>query len=130
MKKGRLLELILRLAAAGIFAQTLFYKFTGAPESVEIFSKLGVEPWGRWAAGVSELVAAILLLTPRFAWCGAALGLGVIGGAILSHLFVLGIEIQGDGGLLFALAVIVFACCAVVLWRQRRKLPVIGPRFP
>ncbi len=107
------------LIAAAVMGQTLYFKFLAAPESVYIFAKLGVEPWGRIAAGVSELVAAVLLLMPRTQWMGALVGLVVMVGAVGSHLFVLGIEVQADGGLLFSLAVVVALCCVAVLYLRR-----------
>lgn len=105
--------------AAIILLQTLWFKFTGAPESVYIFSTLGVEPWGRIGSGIAELVAALLLVLPRTAWAGAAMALGIMGGAILSHLAVLGVEVMDDGGTLFMLALAVAVCSAFVLWRER-----------
>lgn len=108
-----------QVLAAVILAQTLYFKFQAAPESVYIFESLGVEPWGRIAAGVAELFAAAFLLVPRLNWLGAALGFGVILGALGTHLFVIGIEVQGDGGLLFALAVVVLSCCAATLYLRR-----------
>lgn len=122
-------EWALRVVAAVILLQTLFFKFTGAPESVYIFTKVGAEPWGRIGSGMVELVAAVLLLTPRFTWAGALLALGVMAGAILSHLTVLGIEVQNDGGLLFILALVVFAASLTLLYLERAKLPVIGERL-
>ncbi|HBS28561.1 MAG TPA: DoxX family protein [Phycisphaerales bacterium] len=119
----------LQLVAALIFLQTLFFKFTAAEESVDIFTKLGAEPWGRYASGVAELVAAVLLLIPGTVPIGAIIGLGVISGAIMSHLTILGISVKGDGGLLFALACAVFVCCAGVLVIRRGQIPVIGPRL-
>lgn len=110
-----------RIAAAIILLQTLFFKFTGAPESVHIFSTLGVEPWGRLASGVAELMAAILLLTTRWNWLGAALAIGIMLGALGAHLTVLGIEVQGDGGLLFALALGVLLLATFVLVRSRKE---------
>ncbi len=121
-----ILDWILRIVAAVILLQTLFFKFTGAPESVYIFTKVGAEPWGRIGSGVVELVAAVMLLVPAAAWIGAGLAMGVMAGAILSHLTVLGIEVQGDGGLLFGLALLVFAASAVVLYLHRAQLPLIG----
>ena len=121
-----ILDWILRIVAAVILLQTLFFKFTGAPESVYIFTKVGAEPWGRIGSGMVELVAAVLLLVPAAAWIGAGLAIGVMAGAILSHLTVLGIEVQGDGGLLFGLALLVFAASAVVLYLHRAQLPLIG----
>ena len=117
---------VLQLVVAGILLQTLFFKFTGAPESVYIFSTLGAEPWGRIGSGVVELIAAILLLVPATTTIGAALALAVIIGAILSHLTVLGIEVQGDGGLLFGLAITVFVASGVILLLRRGEIPVVG----
>ena len=119
----------LQLAAAGILVQTLFFKFTAAPESVYIFSTLGLEPVGRIGSGIAELIASILLLTPWTATLGAVLALGVMSGAIVSHLTVLGIEVQGDGGLLFALAIIVFVSSAIVLFLRRAEVPYVGRYF-
>src|SRR6267142_6430550 len=123
------LSWVLRITAAIILLQTLFFKFTAAPESVYIFTKVGAEPWGRIGSGVIELIAALLILTPRFTWLGSVLALGVMAGAILSHLTILGIEVQGDKGLLFALAVIVFVSSAVNLVLHRNAIPLIGRRL-
>lgn len=117
---------VLRLAAAAILLQTLFFKFTAAPESVYIFTKVGLEPWGRVGSGVVELVAALLILSPRLTWLGSALAMVVMAGAIVSHLIVLGIEVQGDKGLLFALAVVVFVTAAINLFLHRTEIPFIG----
>jgi hypothetical protein len=116
---------ILRLAAAIILLQTLFFKFSGARESVYIFSTLGAEPWGRIGSGVIELIAAALLLYPRTPAIGAMLAMAVMIGAIGAHLTMLGITLPevGDRGELFALAVIVFVCSATVLFLHRRELP-------
>lgn len=115
--------------AAVILLQTLFFKFTGSAESVFIFEQLGAEPFGRLASGVFELITAGLLLWPRTRALGGLGGVGVMSGAIGSHLVVLGIEVQGDGGLLFGLAVVTFACSAIVLWLHRTSLPVIGSKL-
>lgn len=125
-KPQNIISWILRLIVAGILLQTLYFKFTGAPESVYIFKTLGVEPWGRIASGVFELIAAILILIPRTAWFGALMSLGVISGAIFSHLTKLGIVVQNDGGLLFILAMTVFVCSAIVAFLHRSEIPIIG----
>src|ERR1044071_6747052 len=96
---------VFRLLAAAILLQTLFFKFTAAPESVYIFTKVHAEPWGRIGSGVLELIAAILLLTPRFTWLGSLLSACAMAGAVLSYLTLLGVEVQGDKGLLFTLAI-------------------------
>ena len=126
----------MQLVVAGILLQTLFFKFTGAAESVYIFSAVGqyvhvaaVEPWGRLGSGVAELIASVLLLIPGSAALGALLALGVLSGAILSHLIILGIDVQGDGGLLFALGVTAFVASAIVLVLRRTELPVLGHLF-
>jgi putative oxidoreductase len=121
------LSWMLQIVVAIILLQTLFFKFTGAEESVYIFSTLGLEPWGRYASGVAELFAAILLLVPGYAPFGALLSLGVISGAIVSHLTKLGIEVKGDGGLLFGLAVTVFIGSLAILIIRRGELPIVGP---
>ena len=127
---------LLQLLVAGILLQTLFFKFTAAEESVYIFSTVGqflgvggVEPWGRIGSGVVELVAAILLLVPATASLGAILTIGVMAGASVCHLFILGIEVKGDGGLLFGLALAAFAGSLVVLVLRRTQIPVVGRHF-
>ena len=112
---------VLRLVPAIILLQTLFFKFTGAEESVYIFTTLGAEPYGRIGSGIAELIAAILLLIPSKSHWGAFLGAGVMAGAIASHLFVLGIEVKDDGGTLFILAVITFIVCSIILVLNRNK---------
>jgi putative oxidoreductase len=130
------LSWIAQLAVAGILLQTLFFKFTGAEESVFIFTTLGrfvhvagVEPWGRIGSGVIELIAGLMLLVPVTASLGAGLAMGVMAGAIASHIFVLGIEVKGDGGLLFALALTAFAASGIVLVLRRSQIPVVGHYF-
>jgi uncharacterized membrane protein YphA (DoxX/SURF4 family) len=116
---------ICRIAAAVILLQTLYFKFTGAEESVYIFTKVGLEPWGRYAIGVAEPFAAVLLLFPRTVWLGAVIAGGVMLGAIGSHLTKLGIVVKDDGGLLFALAIVVLAAALVTLFIHRRQIPFI-----
>ena len=115
-----------QIGVAVILLQTLFFKFTGAEESVYIFSTLGAEPWGRIGSGVIELIASILLLAPATAPFGALLTMGVMAGAIMSHLTVLGLEVRGDGGLLFGLALTVFVASGVILLLRRGEIPIVG----
>ena len=124
-----LLDRACRLIAAGILLQTLYFKFTGAPESVYIFTTLGAEPWGRIGSGVMELIASALLFVPGWTWLGAGLALGLMGGAIMSHLTQLGVVVKDDGGLLFALALLTATCSAVVLFLHRRAIPLVGKKF-
>lgn len=128
-RRHRAASLVFRLIAIVILGQTLFFKFTAAPESVYIFTTLGMEPWGRILTGVAELVACVLLAIPRTAAVGAIMTLGIISGAIGGHLTKLGIVVQDDGGLLFGLALTVFASAAIVLLLERGTLPFIGHRL-
>ena len=114
---------IIKLIAVIILVQTLFFKFTGAEESVYIFTKLGIEPLGRIGSGVVELIASILILIPRTTLVGALLAAGTMMGALVSHLFVLGIEVQNDGGTLFTLAIITLICCLILVYNQKNKIP-------
>jgi hypothetical protein len=132
-----------RIVAAVILLQTLFFKFTAAPESIYIFTNLGrfihtyipfasvstVEVLGRIGSGIMELIAAVLLLTPRFVWVGAMLAMAATGGALVSHLTFLGIEVQGDKGLLFVLAITVLITSAIALFLHRMQIPGWGKRF-
>jgi uncharacterized membrane protein YphA (DoxX/SURF4 family) len=122
MKTRTILQWIAALIAAGILLQTLYFKFSGAPESVALFSKLGVEPWGRWITGITELVAGLLLLIPASRHWGALLGVGLMAGAILSHLTVIGIESAGDGGQLFVMAIITLICCSYLVITNRSRI--------
>jgi uncharacterized membrane protein YphA (DoxX/SURF4 family) len=125
-----ILSWVLRITAAVILAQTLFFKFTAAPESVYIFDKVGLGAPGRIGSGIAELIAAILLLIPGTVWLGAGLALAVMGGAIMSHLTVLGIVVMDDHGLLFGMAITVAICSAILLLIHRRSIPVIGKLLP
>ena len=121
MKKVQL-QWVLRLLSAIILLQTLYFKFSGAPESIYIFSTLGIEPYGRFGSGIAELVVAVLLLIPKKTWLGALGGTIIMAGAILSHIFVLGIEVQNDSGFLFGLAVVVMLSCLVLLYWDKEKI--------
>lgn len=115
-----------RITAAVIMLQTLFFKFTGAPESIYIFTKVHMEPWGRYGTGTVELIASILLMSSCRCWIGALMALGVMAGAIVSHLTLLGIVVQNDGGLLFGLAITVTICSLVTLVLHRRQIPFLS----
>lgn len=129
MKSKFTLSLVVRLVVAVILLQTLYFKFTGAPESRYIFETVGMEPWGRIGSGVAELIAVILLFVPGLTWAGALLALGVISGAIFFHLTKLGIIVQDDGGLLFGLACVVFVGSLYLAWTNRTKMPLVGQKF-
>jgi len=123
------MPLLLRIIVAIILFQTLRFKFTAHPDSVYIFSTIGLEPYGRIAIGMLELIAGILLLIPRTVWVGALLTSGILGTAIVMHLTILGIEVKDDGGLLFITALTTFVLALVILYINWKKIPVIGQWF-
>jgi uncharacterized membrane protein YphA (DoxX/SURF4 family) len=128
MKSDKII-LVLRIAVAVILIQTLRFKFSAHPDSVYIFETVGLEPYGRIGVGILELVAGILLLIPKTVWAGALLTLGLIGGAVVMHLTQLGIEVNGDGGVLFYTAIITFLLSAVILYYFRKDVPVVGKKL-
>ena len=138
---------LLTLYVALVFIQSLFFKFTGSPETVYIFQGK-LDPWaaslgfgglfapgGLFSAkvvGSFELIASVLLLAGAAMSAqravqvlGAAMGLSVISGAIFFHLYTpLGVAVvnadgSSDGGELFALACGVWLACAALLWLRR-----------
>lgn len=121
-KTAGFISWLFQILAALILLQTLYFKFTGAPESVHIFESVGMEPWGRYTSGVLELISGVLLLTPGLSWIGAFLGAVVISVALFFHVTSLGVEVMGDGGALFYLAVTVFISCLAVLWIRRGEM--------
>ncbi len=120
------LPLGLRLIIAIILIQTLRFKFTAHPDSVYIFTKVGFGPYGRVGIGILELIASILLIIRKTAWLGALIALGVLLGAVMMHLTILGIEIEKDGGVLFATALVTAMLSAVVFYFHRDQIPLIG----
>ena len=119
---------IAQIVVAAILGQTLFFKFTGAPEAVALFEQLGAEPFGRFATGMLELLTVVLLLIPATAATGGVLAAGLMVGAIGAHLTTLGIEVSGDGGALFGMAVVSLAGGLVVAFLRRQQLPLVGSR--
>ncbi|KFF08589.1 DoxX family protein [Chryseobacterium luteum] len=111
----------LRILPAIILLQTLFFKFTAHPDSVAIFSKLHAEPFGRIFSGILELITAVLILNPKTTFWGAMLGFFTMIGAITSHIFILGIETNNDGGKLFYLALTVLVFCVILLFKFKKS---------
>jgi len=124
MKKN--IPLILRIIVSIILIQTLRFKFTAHPDSVYIFSKIGLEPFGRITIGILELIASILLLIPKTVWVGALLTLGLLGSAIYFHITLLGIVVNNDGGILFITAIITFITAGIVLIIHKKDIPFLG----
>ena len=127
--KTPILFWITRILAAIIMVQTLYFKFTAAPESVFIFSTVGMEPWGRWLVGFLELVASVMLFIPATIWLGSILAIGLMAGALGMHLTLLGIEVQGDGGQLFIYALVVLICTLYSFWKSRQAIPAGLQKF-
>jgi uncharacterized membrane protein YphA (DoxX/SURF4 family) len=124
MKKqpSAIIQWILRIIASLIMLQTLYYKFSGSAESVYIFSQMNMEPWGRYATGMAELVASLLILYKPTTAIGSFFAVAIMSGALLSHAFVLGVEVMEDHGLLFLYALIVWVAAILLLWIEREKL--------
>ena len=115
-----------RIVIAVILLQTLRFKFLAHPDSVYIFTTLGLEPYGRIGIGVMELIASVLLFPKRTVWLGALLSVGLMAGALFSHLTQLGIEVKNDGGTLFFMALVTWILGLIVLWDERKNIPFIN----
>ena len=122
MKMKIIVLWVLRIIAAYILLQTLKFKFEGLPESIYIFTKVGMEPYGRIGSGIVELIASVLMLIRRTTAWGALLAIGTMSGAIFFHLTKLGIEVQGDHGQLFFMAIAVWISSAVLLFVCRDQI--------
>ena len=123
-RKEIYLSWFLSISIAILYFQTLFFKFSGAEESVYIFSKLGAEPVGRIGSAIAELLISILILFPKTRAIASLLSIGIISGAVLSHVFLLGIEILGDHGLLFFFAMYILISSAILTYLHREELIV------
>jgi putative oxidoreductase len=128
-KTTKRLTWAMQAIATLIMFQTLFYKFSGAEESIYIFTTVGMEPWGRYGSGVVELIASILLMMPSLVWLGAVIGAGTMAGALFFHLTILGVQVKGDHDQLFAYALITFICCIGVMWMRRKEIFYINKFF-
>ncbi len=122
--KAKLLSWTFQIAAVGIMGQTLLYKFSANPMSVQLFIELGMEPQGRILIGSLELVACMLLLIPWSIVYGAILGAALMVGAILGHATKLGWE--GERLPLGLLAITVLLACLAILRIRFKELPMIS----
>lgn len=126
---NRYIKITLRIIVAIILIQTLRFKFTAHPDSVYIFSQVNLEPYGRIGIGIIELIASILILIPKTVWIGSSLTLGIISGAIIMHITKIGIEVNGDNGILFYTAILVFILSIIILWLYRKDIPFINKKL-
>lgn len=122
MKAKKIISMILRIVVAVIFIQTLFFKFTAHPDSVELFTALGVEPFGRIGLGIVELIVSLLILIPKTKALGIVSSIGIMIGAIGSHFLVIGTNFKGDGGALFAMAVVVFIAATILFFMHKDEV--------
>lgn len=122
-----LLNWILRLVPAIIVGRAALMKFTGAAGAVALFTELGMEPNGRILIGLLEMGGVLVLLTPRISAWGAVLCLGVLTGAIIAHVTVLGFD--GAQGTLFVMAIVAITCLLALLYRLREQIPFIASMF-
>ena len=102
-------------------------KFTGAAGAVTLFTDLHMEPGGRILIGVIEVISIALLLSPRLSAWGALLCLGVMTGAVLAHVTVVGFG--GPLAMLFVMAIISGCSLVVLLYRLRHQVPFINSMF-
>lgn len=117
----------LALIITGMYASSSWPKFAASERCTWVFDQLGIEPWGRIFVGMAEVVAAMLVVIPSTRAVGAVASIGVMGSALMTHLFVIGIVVNGDRGAMFAMAVGTAVASVVLLWIERGRLPLIGP---
>ncbi|TMB69663.1 MAG: DoxX family membrane protein [Deltaproteobacteria bacterium] len=104
---------ILQIAAAGMFLMVGFFKLSGDPRMVALFDAIGLGQWFRYVTGSLEVLGALLLLIPRLSGLGALLLMGVMLGAVPTHLFVVG------GSPLSAITLLIVT--GVVAWGRRKR---------
>ncbi len=126
MKPQTIITWILQLIVVIIIGQTLPFKFGAHPDSVALFTELGMEPNGRILTGVLELFACLLLIIPASAVYGALLAAGLMSGAVLGHITQLGFE--GNNAIGYLAVVTLILSCSI-LYLRRRQLPIIHRMF-
>ena len=110
---------ILQIGAAGMFLMVGFLKLSGSAQLVGLFEAIGLGQWLRYLTGTLEVVGAILLLIPRTSGLGALLLVGVMAGAVMTHVFIVG------GSPLMAIVLLVVT--GIVAWgRRQRTLNLLG----
>ncbi|SNR15533.1 DoxX family membrane protein [Tenacibaculum jejuense] len=126
MKKH--LPLALKVLAGIIMLQTLFFKFTADMTSVDLFTKVAGEneAFMRIGTGIIELIATILLFLPKKTWLGALITVGVMSGAIFSHIIKIGIIHNNDGGALFIMAIITLISGGILLFLNKKDIPFLN----
>ena len=104
---------VLQIGAAGMFLMVGFLKLSGNPQLVGLFEAIGLGQWFRYLTGTLEVAGAFLLLIPRMSGLGALMLAGVMVGAVVTHVFIVG------GSPL--MAIILLVVTGVVAWRRRQR---------
>lgn len=127
---NKYLIITLKIVVAIILLQTLYFKFSGAQESIDLFTKIAGENEAamRIGTGILELIASLLLFAPKKTWLGALLTLGLMSGAVISHLTILGIVQNNDHGALFTSALIALIAAVLLLFASKKELPFLSKR--
>lgn len=126
-KPHRIISWILQIVVAVLLAQASVFKLISDPDTVSLFTKLGMEPHGRIMTGIFELLACILLLIPVSSIYGALLAAGLMSGALLGHITKLGFT--GPEGELGIMAILILLASLVILFLRRAQLPFIARMF-
>jgi len=117
----QIISWILQLCIIAMLAPAAYFKLTAHPESIAIFSQLGMEPAGRYIIGFLEAAACGLLLTPNSAAYGAILSLGIMLGAVIAHLTKIGFS-----DLFSYSSVALIVCASVIIYLRRKQIKSIA----
>ena len=110
---------VLQIGAAAMFLMAGSLKLAGGEQVVGMFNSIGLGQWFRYLTGAMEVAGALMLLIPRLSGVGALLLVGVMIGAVITHLFVIG----GSPFMAIVLLVVSF----IIAWGRRgRTLRLLG----
>ena len=126
MKKN-IVSWVAQIGVVFILGQTLFFKFTDAPEVVALFNKLGMGAFGYKTIGLFELIACVLLLIRSSIIWGAILSWGLMSGAIMAHVTKVGFE--GDDGSLGMMAIIAWLLSCLIIYLRRQQISIVANMF-
>jgi len=111
---------ILIIPTVLILIYNAYVKLSSSPGAIQLFTGLGLEPYGRLLLGATEIFAALLIVYPPTMKYGAVLGVILMSGVILIHLTKLGIALGGDYSF-FIMGIVAFCCSAALIWISYRK---------
>jgi hypothetical protein len=111
---------VLQVLGAAMFLFVGYQKLSGSPDMVALFQAIGVGQWFRYVTGALESLGAIALLVPRLRALGALGLVGVMIGALITDLFVVGITPLP--------ALISLVIVGIVAWGRRAELSTLLPR--